>query len=121
MEEMPSALSSSRGPIPESNRIWGVLIEPAERMTSFVAVNVFLMLPKNTSQTCGVQIFKATDLPPDLGPSSTVRISSCFPFLDWRTRVAWVLIAMSRFGRLRTGVSRKAVAALLRSPLPIVD
>jgi hypothetical protein len=44
----------SRSPMPEFSRIWGVLMAPAERMTSFVAVNCFLETDANQkAQTNG--------------------------------------------------------------------
>lgn len=54
-------------------------------------------------------------------PSSTVRKSSFFKERLGDARRAYVLSRIVKLGRARTSLVRKAVAELLRSPLPTVQ
>lgn len=117
-------LSSSFGlPMPESFRICGVPMDPAEIITSLEAVTLYRDPTRQPKSGPALYFYTAMFIPFINWESSTIRTSGSAwgKPLVLNSRVAYVWVITPRFGLLITELDRYAVAELLRLPLPTVD
>ena len=116
---MADAVRAPTSPIPESMRICGVPIAPAERITSLFAVTADRFAIHRSELHVFLEHLRSC-LPVEFAANSTF-LKDSFPLvlLVLMTLVTVVWMSTSRFERFKAGL-RYAVAELLRVPFPTV-